>query len=51
MYRYGYFIDGQKVILGIIDVSELKTKEAEIRIANEFDPSSKWFIEPVDEKE
>ena len=45
MYQYGYYVAGEKVVLGTIGQSEFDGKQKEINWANKIDPDSRWFIE------
>ncbi len=47
MYQYGYYVSGQKVILGTVSEGEYSGKKKEIDWANKIDPASKWFIEDM----
>lgn len=47
MHQYGYYIRGEKVVLGTVDNNKLNQKQKEINHANKIDPASRWFIEPV----
>jgi hypothetical protein len=47
MYEYGYFIAGQKIILGTIEENELETKSREINYDNKIDPISHWFVQKI----
>ena len=47
MYQYGYYVSGQKVIIGTVSEDEYLGKKKEIDWANKINPESKLFIEPV----
>ena len=48
MYQYGYYVAGEKVVLGTIGQSEFDGKQKEINWANKIDPGSRWFIEAAE---